>query len=85
MTRVLIQPASELDARKHYRDTIEQPVQFDDRLEIPADLRAALVERYPSGEARMWGDEDVTVPSSEEFATAISRCSPEISTSLPQV
>ncbi len=55
MTRVLIQPASNPAAHRHYRDTIERPVLLSPRPELPDALRDQLLDRYPSGAARMWG------------------------------
>ena len=56
MALVVLQPAGNKDARKHYADTIQSPVRFSDFVDClePADVRR-LTELFPTGLAPMWG------------------------------
>lgn len=56
--RIVMQPArrSEKDVDQHYRDTVANPVVFDDHADLlDASTVAQLKELFPDGQAQMWG------------------------------
>lgn len=56
MVHVVLQPSANQASRTHYRDTIEEPVQFGLYSEL-VDIRLldALWNLFPLGAAPMWG------------------------------
>ena len=56
MPQVLLQPAARVSARRHYRDTILNPVPLDRlRRFLPPDEMAAVERQATDGAVRVWG------------------------------
>jgi hypothetical protein len=56
MIQVVLQPSANKDAREHYVDTIENPVDLDLHMELLGEtLFSHLKHLFPSGLAPMWG------------------------------
>lgn len=56
MRRIVLQPASNRAARRHYADTVESPVVLEAHLSrIPQDQLDSLRQLYPAGVAPLWG------------------------------
>lgn len=56
MTLVALQPSASAESRKHFRDTVETPVEIDlvERF-LPATTVERLRRAHPTGEAQFWG------------------------------
>lgn len=56
MAHVILQPSGSSSARQHYADTIENPVNFDDRASLfKPGQESHLREIFPDGSAPLWG------------------------------
>jgi hypothetical protein len=56
MTQVVLQPSANKDAREHYLDTIQNPVNLDlHRAKLGEEIYLHLISLFPSGVAPMWG------------------------------
>lgn len=56
MTQVILQPSANKNSRKHYRDTIEEPVDLVTyRTVLGVPMFQHLANLFPSGFAPMWG------------------------------
>ena len=56
MGHVILQPSGSPSARQHYADTIEIPVDFDDRARLFKPGQGShLREIFPDGRAPLWG------------------------------
>ncbi|MDC0303608.1 hypothetical protein OAL15_01215 [Flavobacteriales bacterium] len=56
MSRVILQPCANKDAREHYNDTIKTSVKLDKiRPHVSKEEFDTLCEIYPNGDCRVWG------------------------------
>lgn len=55
MRRAVLQPAGSGDAKQHYHDTIENPVEFSAHAADLGGEMTSLLTAHPSGRAPMWG------------------------------
>jgi len=55
MRLAVLQPASNRDARRHYEDTVAEPVTLSDYEPLLGDDFHTLLALHPSGRARLWG------------------------------
>ncbi len=56
MTQVILQPTSNDSARKHYVDTIENPVSISSiKKYLNDDIKHELIKSFPSGLIFLWG------------------------------
>ncbi|NAZ80578.1 hypothetical protein GTR02_01930 [Kineococcus sp. R8] len=73
MRRVILQPAGNAGARKHYADTIATPVPLQENAQLLGVDYQSLVKLYPSGAAPLWGattgEKDINVGRYDRMST----------------